>query len=45
MSKLWQHIRNLRIFRIYNPATNEAHDFRDADGELDGEDVELFDIM
>ena len=30
--------------RVYNPATNEAHDFRDADGELD-RDVELFDIM
>ena len=30
--------------RVYNPATNEAHDFRDADGELD-RDVELFDII
>ena len=28
--------------RVYNPATNTAHDCLDADGEIDREDVEFF---
>ena len=29
--------------RVYNPSINEAHDFRDVDGDLDRDDVEFFD--
>uniref|UniRef100_A0A1I8BQX5 DDE_Tnp_IS1595 domain-containing protein n=1 Tax=Meloidogyne hapla TaxID=6305 RepID=A0A1I8BQX5_MELHA len=29
--------------RVYNPAMNKAHDYRDADGELDSDDIEFFD--
>ena len=29
--------------RVYNPTTNTAHDYRDADGELDRDAVEFFD--